>query len=164
VRFESGGGGPGVGGVGGVGDGPGCLQKALKSVCVHPAALSTATWSPMQTKHSEGLVRLPQRLISTVLQVDASAGANAAVPSASSVSIAATVSGMRAQACRRAGVGPGGHYTAAMGSGQGLWRGRPSPFFLSTKNIHTHVHTTLSATSIYGANVCKWALCTTTSF
>lgn len=105
MRFESGGGGPGVGGVGGVGDGPGCLQKALKSVCVHPAALSTATWSPMQTKHSEGLVRLPQRLISTVLQVDASAGANAAVPSASSVSIAATVSGMRAQACRRAGVG-----------------------------------------------------------
>jgi hypothetical protein len=45
----------------------------------------------------------------------------------------------------------------------GMW-GRPSPFFLSTKNIHTHVHTTLSATSICGANVCKWALCTTTSF
>jgi hypothetical protein len=45
---------------------------------------------------------------------------------------------------------------------EGLW-GRPSPFFLST-NIHTNVHTTLSATSICGANVCKWALCTTTSF
>jgi hypothetical protein len=33
-------------------------------------------------------------------------------------------------------------------------------FFFFTKNIHA----TLFATSICGANVCKWALCTTTSF
>jgi hypothetical protein len=38
---------------------------------------------------------------------------------------------------------------------------RPAAFFLS---LHQNIHTTLFATSICGANVCKWALCTTTSF
>jgi hypothetical protein len=35
-------------------------------------------------------------------------------------------------------------------------------FFLTS--IRIHLHTTLFATSTCGANVCKWAFCTTTSF
>jgi hypothetical protein len=41
--------------------------------------------------------------------------------------------------------------------------GSPIAFF-SLSMMHQNIHTTLFATFICGANVCKWALCTTTSF
>jgi hypothetical protein len=45
-----------------------------------------------------------------------------------------------------------------------LGKKKDSLYFFSPLSIRIHLHTTLFATSTCGANVCKWALCTTTSF